>query len=117
MLIGDNTNTQQVSGLSEAEKREIRAYLQGAVYCWCNSSQKGKWFKAQDFLGGNNTFWEGTPIYRLYERLLPKGHDYAHEQAGKDAGRILKSLLNEDARAFETRKGFVREYRWLIPRD
>jgi len=54
-------------------------------------------------------------VYRLYERLLPQGHDYAHEQAAKDAGRILKSVLDEDSRTFETREGFVREYRRIIP--
>jgi len=114
MLIGDNINIRQVHGLSEEEVREICAYLQGAVYCWCNI-RKGEWFKAQDFLGGDNTFWQGTPVYRLYERLLPQGHDYAHEQAAKDAGRILKSVLDEDSRTFETREGFVREYRRIIP--
>lgn len=116
MLTGDNINTRQVYGLTDEEVREIRAYLQGSVYCWCNT-RKDEWFKAQDFLGGGNTFWEGTPVYRLYERLLPKGHNYAHEQAAKDAGRILKSVLADDTRTFETRKGFVREYRRVTSND
>ena len=35
------------------------------------------------------------------------------EQAGKDAGWLLKKVIDDDKRTFDTRKnGLVRQYRW-----
>jgi len=50
----------------------------------------------------------------LYFRHIDAGHDhdYAFDQAAKDAGKILKSVLKEDSRVFETEDGYTRRYRW-----
>jgi len=58
-------------------------------------------------LGGDNFFWQDTPMYALYE----KSNDV--DQAGKDAGWLLKQVVDDDKRSFETKKeGLVRQYRW-----
>lgn len=112
-------NCRSVNGVEEETINEVKAYLQGAVYCWCknvkNTNGENEWFAARDFLGGENFYWEDTPMMALYEHYkeeTPDG-DYAQKEAGKAAGRILKQLLLEDRRTYETRKGFMkREYRW-----
>lgn len=114
MLEGDNTSTQKVHGLSEGELQKIKAFLQGAVYCWC-AIRKSDWFCARDLIGGVNQDWKGYPLEVLYRRYIKAGrdHDYAFDQAAKDAGKILKRVLSEDNRTFETMEmERTRSYRW-----
>jgi hypothetical protein len=105
-MLVEESEIREVSGISSEEKKEIMAFLQGSVYSWCKN-RKGEWFAARDLLGGDNFYWEGTPMYSLYK----KSKDV--EQAGKDAGWLLKKVINQDKRSFNTRKnGLVREYYW-----
>ena len=77
-----------------------------------------KWpltFAARDLLGGDNYYWQGTPLIQLYDYYLEgdeENHDYAVEEAGKAAGRLLKEVLINDKRTFETEEGYTRMYRW-----
>jgi hypothetical protein len=105
-MLLEKSQVNEVHGISVEEKRRIMDYLQGAVYSW-SKNRKGEWFAARDLLGGDNFYWEGTPMYILY------GKSKDVEQAGKDAGWLLKKVINEDKPAFDTRKpGRVREYCW-----
>ena len=105
-MIVNGSKVNEVNGISKEQKEAILIYLQGAVYCWCKN-RKDEWFAARDLLGGDNFFWQGTPLYTLYQKSSNV------EQAGKDAGWLLKKMVNNDKRTFETRKsGLVREYRW-----
>jgi len=105
-MLVEKSEIRDVRGISEEQKQRIRDFLQGAVYCWCKN-RKDEWFAARDLLGGDNYFWQGTPMLALYE----KSEDV--EQAGKDAGWLLKQVINNDKRSFETKKeGLVRQYRW-----
>lgn len=114
MIIGIDSY-KRVNGFSERELREMEAYLQGVVYCWCKNVGANHWFAARDLLGGENYFWGGTPMARLYEYYLggdDHNNAYAIEEAGKAAGRLLKKVLVEDRRQFNTREGYTREYCW-----
>ena len=113
MLKGDNTRIQKIHGLADIDLQKIKAFLQGAVYSWC-ITRKNEWFCARDFIGGDNYYWEHYPLGVLYFRHINKhrGHDYAFDQAAKDAGKILKRVLSEDHRMFETKKEYTRSYRW-----
>ncbi|HHT53138.1 MAG TPA: hypothetical protein GX007_08205 [Bacteroidales bacterium] len=105
MLLEDS-KIYEVHGISKEQKQRIKDFLQGAVYCWCKN-RKDEWFAARDLLGGDNFFWQGTPMFALYEKSENV------DQAGKDAGWLLKEVLSEDKRSFETkREGLVRQYRW-----
>lgn len=114
MIIGDNTIVKEVHGLKPSDMQRIRNFLQGAVYCWCKN-REGEKFTARDLLGGANFDWEHYPLGVLYFRYIDEGQseEYAFEQASKDAGHILKSVLADDARTFETEDGYVRSYRWV----
>lgn len=78
-----------VNGLSPLEKAMVRAYLQGCVYSWCknNQSQDGaeepKWFKSQYFLGEDNYYWQGTPLFCLYAKRLRQYDGIAKRQQNK----------------------------------
>ena len=118
MVIG-LTTYKRVHGFSEEQLRLMRAFLQGAVYCWCKN-RKDEWFTARDLLGGDNYFWQGTPLYALYTHYLEgniENHDYAVEEAGKAAGRLLKEVLINDKRTFATEEGYTRRYRWTGEED
>lgn len=113
MIIGID-NYKGVNGFKENEIKEMCSFLQGAVYCWCKN-RRNEWFAARDLIGGDNYYWEGTPLMRLYKHYLNDEQDngeYAIEEAGKAAGRLLKKVLFEDKRVFETKEGYTRMYRW-----
>lgn len=104
-----------VHGISQEDIDRIKVYLQGAVYAWCNSEKKHKVFRTRIFLGGENGDWNTTPVqilYDYYRRGGQRSHQYAHREAGKAAGRLLKIVLSEDARVFEIRNGHVKGYKW-----
>ncbi|OAV65547.1 hypothetical protein Barb6XT_02367 [Bacteroidales bacterium Barb6XT] len=112
MLEGDSY-IREVYGISDEEREKIMAFLQGAVYCWCKNNES-EWFSARDFLGGSNFYWEGTPMYALYQKHeeLGKGDD-SIKAAGIDAGWLLKKVIIEDKRTFITKKeDLIRKYSW-----
>lgn len=105
-MLTEDTVVREVNGISEEQKKRILDFLQGAVYCWCKN-RKGEWFAIRDLLGGENFFWQGTPLFALYEKNMDV------KQAGKDAGWLLKKVLCDDKRSFQTKKeGLVRQYLW-----
>jgi hypothetical protein len=70
-------------------------------------------------MGGLNLHWDGTPMQVLYEkhRNQGKSDDDAFDAAAKDGGWLLKRLINDDKREFETKaeEKQPRKYRWLKP--
>ena len=105
-MLLEKSEIREVHGISEEQKQRIKDFLQGAIYSWCKN-RKDEWFAARDLLGGDNYHWQSTPMFALYE----KSEDV--EQAGKDAGWLLKRVISDDKRIFETKnEGLVRQYRW-----
>ena len=109
-MIIEEATVREVKILSDEEKERIMTFFQGAIYCWCKN-RKGEWFAARDLIGGENYYWEGTPLYILWEKH--KSKNTGKEDAAKDAGWLLKKVIKEDKRYFNTKKeGLVRQYRW-----
>ena len=81
-----------VHGINEEQKTRIRDVLQGAVYCWCKN-RPDEWFSMRDLMGGENYYWEGTPLIALYEKHHEE--DDAVERAGKDSGWLLKRVRKD----------------------
>ena len=92
--------TEIVSG---KEQELIRAYLQGAVYTWCNC-KKHEEFHFATFSGGDNYYWEGTCLYPLYENQPADDDDKAFAEAAKHGGMLLKQVLEKDKRVFTAKK-------------
>lgn len=122
-MITTELNVEQVKGLINDkcidEDRDICNYLHGAVYYWCKNCKEEngnpKWFAARDFLGGENYSWAGTPLYSLYQKHIDEGddNDTSIQKAAIDAGILLKKVISEDKRLFDTEVfGLVRHYRW-----
>lgn len=116
-MIKDNPTVKKTYGIPKEQQSLIKAFLQGAVYCWCNTKGYGEAnsFQARDFLGGENFYWERTPMYSLYHYYLVSSNnnvEYAFEEAGKAAGRILKEVLDKDKREFIQVEGRVAAYYW-----
>ena len=113
MSLVPESEVREVSEITAAQKLRIYDFLQGAVYCWCKN-RPNEWFSIKDLLGGDNFDWNGTPLIVLYEKHENKGkpYDEAVADAGKDAGWIAKKVIDDDSRTFETRKGYVRSYKW-----
>ena len=114
MITNDSTIDREVYGIDDNTMQRIKDFLQGAVYCWCKN-RPNEWFAASDLVGGKNADWSNLPLNGLYQKYIDLGKpvNYAFDQSGIDLGHILKCVLKEDGRTFETRKGFTREYRWL----
>jgi len=99
---------------SEKAKKYICNFLQGAVYCWCKN-RKDEWFSMRDLMGGDNFYWEETPLMALFEKhkALGKDDESAMKEAGKESGWLLKHVIDKDKREFETKKeDLIRKYRW-----
>lgn len=110
----------RVRGISKKDKSKIKAYLQGAVYCWIKNvnDEKMLGFAAHDLVGGVNKEWDETPLQILFEKHIKRLRDprKAEKAAGKDLGWILKGMLDKDKRTFEIRKkGLVAGYLY-VPR-
>ncbi len=112
-LLSEKSQVRRVNGISVEETLRINDFLQGAVYCWCKN-KKGDWFSLRDLMGGDNFYWQGTPLMPLYHKHESDKEDPVKE-AGKDAGWLLKSVLNSDKREFESKKeNLIRNYRWIV---
>src|SRR5690554_7731100 len=97
------------------ELTSIKNFIQGAVYCWIKN-RKDEIFAARDLFGGDNYDWNGTPLIALYNKHINQGknENSAVDEAGKDVGWILKLVLYEDQRLFDTcDAGMARGYKWL----
>ena len=114
MTLIPHSEIRNVKGITSTETLRIYDYLQGAVYCWCKN-RLDEWFSVRDLFGGENFDWNGTPMIVLFIKHQNKGksNDQAITDAGKDAGWILKKIIDDDQREFETKKeDLVRKYRW-----
>src|SRR4051794_17787434 len=114
MALRGNSRLYRVRGLAPAQRRRILDFLQGAVYCWC-TSRPAEWFSLRDLMGGVNYFWQGTPLVTLYDNHIAAGRrsPVAVDRAGKEGGWLLKDVIVNDSRIFDTRLAFrIRQYRW-----
>lgn len=115
MILGNETAIRNVGGISAEELQRIMDFLQGAVYCWCKNRPE-EWFAVRNLMGGENFNWNDTPLQVLYDKHCSNGLDdeEANKAAGKDCGWILKRVVNDDRRQFETKKeALVRHYKWV----
>ena len=115
MALTEKMELRTVTGITQADFNAIYYFLQGAIYCWCKAKRE-EWFTVQDLLGGENFYWEGTPLIALYRKhkdTLGKDWETAVQDAGKDAGKILKRVIHDDRRVFDSKKeDVVRMYKW-----
>ncbi len=112
MTLIPTSQLREVTGISDTDQTAIRHFLQGAVYCWCKN-RRDEWFSLRDLMGGDNYYWEGTPMIALYRKHEAASSD-AVKSAGQDGGWLLKSVIDADPRTFKTREAnMIREYRWV----
>ena len=120
MLDKDNCNTKvrDVWGLTPAQKQSILDFLYGMVYAQC-ANAPDEWFSVRTLLGkeANNYDWHDIPLTALYKKYKDdrgKSENEAIKLAGRDAGKLLKKVLeNEHSREFEVKyEGRIKQYRW-----
>jgi len=112
MTLKPESVLREPSNLNENDRKLIRAFMQGAIYCWVKN-QPNEPFAVRDLVGGLNTNWNQTPLQILYDRHIKSGRtdDEAFDLAAIDIGWIVKSLLAEDRRTFQVdNSGFVNTY-------
>jgi hypothetical protein len=116
MIIEEIKDRSISADLTQLEILSIKSYLQGAIYCWCknckNDNNEPTWFSASDLFGGDNYYWEGTPLYEIYKWHEEHKADDPVNMAGKDVGHLLRDVLKEDKRTFHTKKEYTRKYLW-----
>lgn len=103
MLTNNTTKTYRISAkLIPVDIEIIKVYMLGAVNGFCNYNRDSA-FSARILFGGNNRDWSDTPMQKIYDYYIKNGKSYeaAAESAAIDAGRLLKTVLDEDTREFE----------------
>jgi len=114
MALSKKSKLRYSFGIREENLVAIKAFLQGAVYCWIKN-RKNEVFAVRDLVGKENHDWRGTPLIVLYNKhiSLGKEEDKAVAEAGKDLGWILKLVLYYDKRTFEScDAGMAKGYMW-----
>jgi hypothetical protein len=114
MTLNPQSELRDVSGISDDDKNLIKAFMQGAVYCWVKN-RRDEWFAVRDLMGGPNFNWDGTPLQVLFDKHIEAGkyEDSAVKAAGIDLGWLVKTVLDEDRRTFEIiKEELVNKYRW-----
>ena len=48
--------------IKESRMDQIKAFVQGAVYCYCNIAKQGSKFSARDLFGAYVSLWSATPL-------------------------------------------------------
>jgi len=115
MTLSPESELREPSGLENMDRELIKAFMQGAIYCWVKN-RPGEPFAVRDLVGGLNTNWSQTPLQVLYNRHIDAGKtdEEAFNSAAKDIGWIVKILLSEDRRVFQVdNSGFVNTYRMI----
>ncbi|MGA2141452.1 MAG: hypothetical protein ABSG94_03420 [Brevinematales bacterium] len=114
MALTHDTGIREVGNLTPEQKQSIYDFLQGAVYCWCKN-KKGDWFSLRDLMGGDNYDWNGTPLIELYNKHGNKNdEDEQIKAAGQDGGMLLKIVIINDNRLFDTQINEQnRQYKWI----
>ena len=115
MAITPRSELRDVSGINDTDKALIKAFMQGAVYCWVKN-RKDEAFAVRDLMGGENFEWDRTPLMPLYRKHIRAGkdNDSAIKAAGQDLGWLVKSMLDEDRRTFVVGDaGLANSYRWI----
>ena len=111
MFVNPNEKLRDVKIVNDIVKNDIQNFLKGAVYCWCKN-KKNERFSLQSLMGDDNFYWQGTPLYKLYQEKANVDKSKAVEEAAKCAGWLLKKVLAEDKhRYYEIVEGYVNFYR------
>ena len=102
------------SDATEQIRNEVYAFLQGAVYCWCNV-KKGDEFAFRKLFGDENANWNGTPLQKIYDHFndgsVPEKQ--AYDSARQVAGKMLREVLDGDRRNFtEEHHSLTQNYTW-----
>lgn len=106
-----------VAAKIDSEKiTRIKDFIQGSIYCFCKNCPN-EWFAARDLFGGENYYWQGTPLYELYQWHEQNNSRDPVSMAAKDIGWLLLSVIDGDKRTFELNEGFTHEYRWTGEED
>jgi len=116
MIVGSIKKRDISAKITGEKKNEIKNFIQGSVYCWCKNCQENdepRWFKASDLFGGDNYYWNGTPLIELFNWHDKNNAKDPVNMAGRDVGELLRDVILEDDRKFKTRSGYRREYLWI----
>lgn len=93
------------------DTKNIQNYLLGTINCFIRKNND-TWFKAKDIILSD---WNGTPLQIVYDFFESNGLSEVEskKQAGMCLGQILKKVIFDDSRIFETKKfqDNPREYR------
>jgi len=119
MALVNDSALRDVTGISKEEEQRIIDFLQGAVYCWCKN-RPNKWLSMRELMGGDNYYWQRTPLFVLYQKHINKGKDSesAVKDAGIDSGWLLKRVIHDDKRTFDSRyEGRINQYLWTGEED
>lgn len=100
-------------------RQRMEDFLKGAVYCWCKNNPD-RWFALRDLMGGDNFYWNDTPLMPLYEKHINDGfpNTEAIKRAAQDCGKLLKIVIKAAQRRFDTKvEAQVRQYLWTHQED
>ncbi|GHT17865.1 hypothetical protein AGMMS4956_21390 [Bacteroidia bacterium] len=116
-MLTKDISIREVQGILPEKKQRIRDFLQGAVYCWCNSNSQNDPFCVANLVGGNNYYWQETPLSDLFKhyKTLYSSNEKGFSMARLAVGSLLEEVLSKDKRLYAVEKRGERNfYRWIV---
>lgn len=110
MIKNNKSLARSVTGLTNQEIQDIKNHLKELVDNWIRNNPSQP-FTLGDLVGKENANWNGTPLQRLYDKnshFNDERKQYA--QAAKEAGHLLKQVLEEDSKTFSLEKRRTNTY-------
>ena len=94
-------------------KKEVKEFLECLVRIWCLTTPE-KSFTCSELL--NNADWEKKPLCYMYDYYKNKGEsdEEAKNHDSVDIGWLLKEVISEMPRKFETDSSYRKTYTYIL---
>ena len=113
MLVNETYEERNVNSVTENQKKEVKEFLACLVRIWCLTTPE-KSFTCSELL--NNADWEKKPLCYMYDYYKKQGEsdEEAKNHDSVDIGWLLKEVISEMPRKFETDSSYRKTYTYIL---
>ena len=113
MLVNDTYEERNVNSVTESQKKEVKEFLEWLVRIWCLTTPE-KSFICSELL--NNVDWQKQLLCYMYDYYKNQGEsdEEAKNHDSVDIGWLLKEVISEMPRKFETDSSYRKKYTYIL---
>lgn len=115
MLVNETYEERNINSVTESQKKEVKEFLACLVRIWCLTTPEKSFTCAELLKILNNADWQKKPLCYMYDYY--KNKDESDEEAKNhdsvDIGWLLKEVISEMPRKFETDSSYRKTYTYI----